>query len=104
MAAYAYHGNEASDLSFEQGQVILVERQGEDGWWVGKIGDKRGNFPGNYVVPQEDYSSSHTASPVHESTRNASFQEYRVRAVYPYDAQTTEDLRFFFLRLMIVKF
>jgi hypothetical protein len=108
VAAYSYHGNEKSDLSFESGQVILVERQGNDGWWVGRIGEKRGNFPGNYVVPQEEFGGespvveqmgSGSASVGGQSTggqpsRQASFQEYQVTAIYTYEAQTTEDLPF----------
>merc|ERR1712066_90458 len=91
---------EASDLSFESGQVILVERQGDDGWWVGRIGDKRGNFPGNYVMPQEEQygSSDNASSPVqdknNDASRNTSFQEYQVTALYTYEAQAEGDLPF----------
>jgi len=110
VAAYPYHGNEKSDLSFESGQVILVERQGDDGWWVGRIGEKRGNFPGNYVVPQEEFggespvveqmagsdqnSESMGVQSTGQPSRQASFQEYQVTAIYAYEAQTTEDLPF----------
>lgn len=58
MALYTYESPEVGDLTFVEGDVVLVtEREGE--WWRGCIGDKTGLFPSNYVRPVEpDVSKS----------------------------------------------
>ncbi|KAJ3433996.1 calcium binding protein [Anaeramoeba flamelloides] len=43
-----YLGQEG-DLSFVTDQIIVVTKKGEDGWWTGKISNKIGKFPSNYV-------------------------------------------------------
>uniref|UniRef100_A0A096M4V6 Intersectin 2a n=1 Tax=Poecilia formosa TaxID=48698 RepID=A0A096M4V6_POEFO len=52
VALYTYESPETGDLTFDEGDVIMVtEREGE--WWRGCIGDKTGLFPSNYVRPVE---------------------------------------------------
>ncbi|XP_061126439.1 intersectin-2-like isoform X3 [Syngnathus typhle] len=52
VALYTYESPEAGDLTFEEGDVLVVtEREGE--WWRGCIGDQIGLFPSNYVRPVE---------------------------------------------------
>ncbi|XP_067097402.1 intersectin-2a isoform X2 [Osmerus mordax] len=52
VALYTYESPEAGDLTFVEGDVVMVtEREGE--WWRGCIGDKTGVFPSNYVKPME---------------------------------------------------
>ncbi|XP_041660585.1 intersectin-2a isoform X2 [Cheilinus undulatus] len=52
VALYTYESPEAGDLTFVEGDVVMVtEREGE--WWRGCIGDKTGVFPSNYVRPVE---------------------------------------------------
>lgn len=48
VALYPYQSAEAGDLSFQQGEVILVGKRDGD-WWTGTIGDRQGIFPSNYV-------------------------------------------------------
>jgi len=48
VALYRYESTEAGDLSFNQGEVILVTKK-EGEWWTGCIGNKSGIFPSNYV-------------------------------------------------------
>lgn len=48
MALYTYESPEVGDLTFVEGDVVLVmEREGE--WWRGCVGDQVGVFPSNYV-------------------------------------------------------
>ncbi|XP_011861112.1 PREDICTED: intersectin-1 isoform X2 [Vollenhovia emeryi] len=48
VALYRYESSETGDLSFNQGEVMLViKKDGE--WWTGCIGNKSGIFPSNYV-------------------------------------------------------
>ncbi|XP_063218277.1 intersectin-1 isoform X2 [Bacillus rossius redtenbacheri] len=52
VAMYPYQSIEAGDLSFQQGEVILVVKK-EGDWWTGVIGDRQGIFPSNYVQKAE---------------------------------------------------
>uniref|UniRef100_A0A3P8ZP88 Intersectin 2a n=1 Tax=Esox lucius TaxID=8010 RepID=A0A3P8ZP88_ESOLU len=48
VALYTYESPEVGDLTFSEGDVVMVtEREGE--WWRGCIGDQTGVFPSNYV-------------------------------------------------------
>ncbi|XP_069578969.1 intersectin-2a isoform X2 [Brachyistius frenatus] len=52
VALYTYESPEVGDLTFVEGDVVMVtEREGE--WWRGCIGDQVGVFPSNYVRPVE---------------------------------------------------
>ncbi|XP_071238377.1 intersectin-2-like [Salvelinus alpinus] len=62
MALYTYESPEPGDLTFREGDVILVtQREGE--WWSGGIGDRTGVFPSNYVKPKETDTSSSSGKP-----------------------------------------
>uniref|UniRef100_A0A668A8C6 Intersectin 2b n=1 Tax=Myripristis murdjan TaxID=586833 RepID=A0A668A8C6_9TELE len=59
VALYTYESPEPGDLTFGEGDVILVsQKEGE--WWNGSIGDRTGLFPSNYVKPKETDTSSIT--------------------------------------------
>ncbi|XP_040848851.1 intersectin-2 isoform X2 [Ochotona curzoniae] len=48
IALYPYSSVEPGDLTFTEGEEILVtQKDGE--WWTGSIGDRTGIFPSNYV-------------------------------------------------------
>uniref|UniRef100_A0A8B9GXT3 Intersectin 2b n=1 Tax=Astyanax mexicanus TaxID=7994 RepID=A0A8B9GXT3_ASTMX len=52
VALYTYESPEPGDLTFREGDTILVtQREGD--WWRGSIGDCCGLFPSNYVKPKE---------------------------------------------------
>ncbi|XP_069034836.1 intersectin-1 isoform X5 [Lepisosteus oculatus] len=52
IAMYTYESNEQGDLTFQQGDMILVTKK-EGDWWTGVVGDKTGVFPSNYVKPKD---------------------------------------------------
>uniref|UniRef100_A0A3B3RLK1 Intersectin 2 n=1 Tax=Paramormyrops kingsleyae TaxID=1676925 RepID=A0A3B3RLK1_9TELE len=57
VALYTYESPEQGDLTFNEGDTIVVtEREGD--WWNGYIGDKSGVFPSNYVKPKESETHS----------------------------------------------
>ncbi|XP_072321594.1 intersectin-2b isoform X2 [Eucyclogobius newberryi] len=57
VALYTYESPEPGDLTFKEGDLILVsKREGE--WSSGSIGDRTGLFPSNYVKPKENDTSS----------------------------------------------
>ncbi|KAM8786092.1 intersectin-2 isoform 2-T3 [Rhynchonycteris naso] len=60
IALYSYSSVEPGDLTFSEGEEILVtQKNGE--WWTGSIGERTGIFPSNYVKPK-DQESFGTAS------------------------------------------
>ncbi|CAF0882259.1 unnamed protein product [Rotaria sordida] len=51
-AIYPYEATDPSDLSFNAGErIIVLKREGD--WWTGKVGDRTGTFPNNYVQKVE---------------------------------------------------
>uniref|UniRef100_A0A8B9QH80 Intersectin 2 n=1 Tax=Apteryx owenii TaxID=8824 RepID=A0A8B9QH80_APTOW len=57
IALYSYSSSEPGDLTFTEGEEILVtQKEGE--WWTGSIDDRTGIFPSNYVKPKDQESSS----------------------------------------------
>jgi hypothetical protein len=40
------------DLSFHVGELVQVTRKDESGWWEGRIANRTGQFPANYVEKQ----------------------------------------------------
>ncbi|XP_030577284.1 intersectin-2a isoform X2 [Archocentrus centrarchus] len=62
VALYTYESPEVGDLTFVEGDVVLVmEKEGE--WWRGCIGDQTGLFPSNYVRPVELPEASRLGAP-----------------------------------------
>ncbi|KAB7495038.1 GRB2-related adapter protein [Armadillidium nasatum] len=53
---FPYQANGHNQLKLREGQrVIVVSREGESmGWWKGRIGDKTGYFPKEYVRVDTD--------------------------------------------------
>lgn len=49
---YTYESSEQGDLSFQQGDIVVVTRK-EGDWWTGMVGGKTGVFPSNYVKPRD---------------------------------------------------
>lgn len=52
---YTYESSEQGDLSFQQGDVVMVTRK-EGDWWTGMVSGKTGVFPSNYVKPRDSAS------------------------------------------------
>lgn len=52
---YTYESNEQGDLSFQQGDIVMVTRK-EGDWWTGMVANKTGVFPSNYVKPRDSAS------------------------------------------------
>jgi hypothetical protein len=54
IAEYEYEGQDENELSFKEGDKILLLEKHESGWWLGQTADgKVGLFPSNYTVPAE---------------------------------------------------
>ncbi|KAJ1533053.1 hypothetical protein HK096_005750, partial [Nowakowskiella sp. JEL0078] len=57
-ALFDFVPQQPTDLGFKRGDIILIEKKDGDSnsWWFGRIGDKAGQFPGNYckILPTKD--------------------------------------------------
>jgi len=51
IALYTFQAVEPGDLSFLKGEVITITQKSDktDDWWTGKLGDRQGIFPANFV-------------------------------------------------------
>uniref|UniRef100_A0A4W3HBK7 mitogen-activated protein kinase kinase kinase n=1 Tax=Callorhinchus milii TaxID=7868 RepID=A0A4W3HBK7_CALMI len=60
-AVFEYESTAEEELTLRRGDRVEVLSKdvnvsGDEGWWTGKIGDKVGVFPSNYVSSDPDYS------------------------------------------------
>ncbi|KAM6915345.1 intersectin-2a isoform 2-T2 [Xenentodon cancila] len=93
VALYTYESPEVGDLTFVEGDVVMVtDREGE--WWRGCIGDQAGVFPSNYVRPV-DPEVSRTGAPAKKPEI--------AQAVTAAEAQTAHQLRLSPGQLIVVK-
>ncbi|KAF8640559.1 hypothetical protein AX17_000221 [Amanita inopinata Kibby_2008] len=51
IALYNFRAIEPGDLSFSRGEFITITQMSDktDDWWTGKVGDRNGIFPANFV-------------------------------------------------------
>lgn len=57
-ALYDYQAQNEDELSLQRGHIVYVLSRdsnisGDEGWWTGKIGDKVGIFPSNFVTEDD---------------------------------------------------
>lgn len=50
-ALFTFDADQEGDLGFKKGDIITITKRTEEkeAWWTGKIGDRTGIFPANYV-------------------------------------------------------
>ncbi|KAM9847663.1 intersectin-1 [Aulostomus maculatus] len=88
VAMYTYESNEQGDLSFQQGDVVMVTRK-EGDWWTGMVSGKTGVFPSNYVKPRD--SSSESLGPAGKTGSLGKKPEI-AQVIAPYSATGAEQL------------
>lgn len=51
IAKFTFEADQPGDLGFKKGEVITIVKRTENAadWWTGRIGDREGIFPSNYV-------------------------------------------------------
>ncbi len=77
VSTFPFEQMEAGDLAFSSGERLLVLQKDGD-WWTGKIGDRTGIFPANYVQKEGEVRV--------ESV------EVRVEPVVPEESQATAPI------------
>ncbi|CAJ1066789.1 intersectin-1 [Xyrichtys novacula] len=88
VAMYTYESSEQGDLSFQQGDVVVVTRK-EGDWWTGMVGGKTGVFPSNYVKPRD--SASESLGPAGKTGSLGKKPEI-AQVIAPYSATGAEQL------------
>ncbi|ETE67855.1 Intersectin-2, partial [Ophiophagus hannah] len=86
VALYPYSSSEPGDLTFTEGEEIVVsQKDGE--WWTGRIGNRSGIFPSNYVKPKD-----HDISPTPSKTGTLNKKPEIAQVTTAYTASGTEQL------------
>ncbi|XP_026563440.1 intersectin-2 isoform X4 [Pseudonaja textilis] len=86
VALYPYSSSEPGDLTFTEGEEIVVsQKDGE--WWTGRIGDRSGIFPSNYVKPKDP-----DISPTASKTGTLNKKPEIAQVTTAYTASGTEQL------------
>ena len=49
MVRFSYRAEHYDELDLEEGDVVLVFKKQNDGWWRGMIGEREGLFPAGYL-------------------------------------------------------
>ncbi|XP_069000257.1 intersectin-1 isoform X2 [Embiotoca jacksoni] len=88
VAMYTYESSEQGDLSFQQGDVVMVTRK-EGDWWTGMVAGKTGVFPSNYVKPRD--SASEALGPAGKTGSLGKKPEI-AQVIAPYSATGAEQL------------
>merc|ERR1719242_245509 len=87
-ALYDYEAEVHGDLTLRAGDIIYItDREEEDGWWTGQIGNRSGLFPSTYVevIEERAVPSIHRNEPVEGDV---------LVARYNYDEGGAEELAF----------
>lgn len=50
-AVYSFHAEEADELEFKAGDIIMVLDRSSQSWWKGQLRGKTGLFPCNFTAP-----------------------------------------------------
>lgn len=62
-ALYQFEAENDTELAFSEGEIIQLIRQVDENWYEGRLKDKEGFFPVNYVEVIEPLPPSATAYP-----------------------------------------
>ncbi|KAB0355860.1 hypothetical protein FD754_000016 [Muntiacus muntjak] len=106
IARFEYIGDQKDELSFSEGEIIILKEYVNDEWARGELGDRSGIFPLNFVELIEDHPTSGTnvlSTKVPPKTKKedsgANSQENNLcgewcEALHSFMAETSEDLSF----------
>ncbi|ENN79589.1 hypothetical protein YQE_03960, partial [Dendroctonus ponderosae] len=66
-ALFDYKAQGEDELSLRKGEIVVIlskdaKISGDEGWWTGKIGDKVGIFPANFVIDAAEEEINHVDS------------------------------------------
>jgi len=86
VSLYSYDATETGELTFAEGDIIVLLEENDSGWWRGRLANgAEGLFPSNFVEEQGKPASQPSASGVNEI--NAEF-----KSLYDYDAEDNTEI------------
>ncbi|XP_051013351.1 SH3 domain-containing protein 19 [Acomys russatus] len=106
VARFEYIGDQKDELSFSEGEVIVLKEYVNEEWARGEIRDRTGIFPLNFVELAEDHPTpgagilSTKAPPKTKNedpganSQDSSPSEEWCKALHSFTAETSEDLSF----------
>lgn len=74
-ALFSYQGIDHEELSFEVKDIIKILERDSNGWWKGKLYDKIGVFPFNYVQVLTDDEAKEILEPTEDKIQTQQVQE-----------------------------
>ncbi|XP_074650321.1 intersectin-1-like [Tubulanus polymorphus] len=95
-ALFDYDSPHETDLSFKQGDYILLLRWIDDDWICGELDGREGMFPKNFIEviePLPEDRTEEVQKPSH-TANNLDISRPRCRALFDFEAQTADDLSF----------
>jgi len=86
LALFDYTSSHSGDLNFREGDAIIITNRVNEEWYEGRIGSRDGIFPASFVelVPQKQESPA--------SNEVSHRQSYEAVAMFPFQAETSQDL------------
>ncbi|KAF7480162.1 Hypothetical predicted protein [Marmota monax] len=106
VARFEYIGDQKDELSFSEGEMIILKEYMNEEWARGELQDRTGIFPLNFVELVEDYSTSganvlRTKIPPKTKKEDSGLHSQDnslsgewCRALHSFTAETSEDLSF----------
>jgi len=89
-ALYDYQASDDTEISFDVGDVVIIHKVDDSGWWEGEFGGKKGMFPGNYVELFEDSTPAPAAAPA-----AAGPKVKKCKVLYDFEASGDDELSVF---------
>ncbi|KAM4834465.1 SH3 domain-containing protein 19 isoform 2-T3 [Thomomys bottae] len=106
VARFEYIGDQKDELSFSEGEIIVLKEYVNEEWAKGEVGDRTGIFPLNFVELVEDFPASgadvsSTKVPLKTKieasgsySQDNNLSEEWCKALHSFTAETSEDLGF----------
>uniref|UniRef100_A0A8C3WQ94 SH3 domain containing 19 n=1 Tax=Catagonus wagneri TaxID=51154 RepID=A0A8C3WQ94_9CETA len=105
VARFEYIGDQKDELSFSEGEIIILKEYVNEEWARGELGDRSGIFPLNFVEVIEDHPTSGTSvlstklppkTKKEDSGANSqnSLSGEWCEALHSFTAETSDDLSF----------
>ncbi|KAM5309790.1 SH3 domain-containing protein 19 isoform 3-T3 [Glossophaga mutica] len=101
VARFEYIGDQKDELSFSEGEIIILKEYVSEEWARGELRDRTGIFPLNFVELLEDHPTSGTKLPqkIKKEDSGANLQDNGLsgewcEALYSFTAETSDDLPF----------
>ena len=95
IAKFTFHPQRDGELTLQKGDIVEVLEKREDGWWKGRLGQKMGWFPSNYIQMKETStkpeSISELTSPLADNPENHGAVKQSSEHLFPQNPVTDSE-------------